>query len=521
MKNNKALLIGAAMILVYFIAGIITLNHYGLTWDDPQEFSYAEANLNYLLTRDPSVTTHIQGYLYSPSNAGNLLGVITKRILHDWLGAMALDNSYHLAGIIIGTLTLLLIYWFANKQYGYKAATFAGLSFMLFPRIFGHIHNNVKDTTVMLAYTAVLISTFYLWKTKEKKWLFWTAASSAFALNTKLLTLFLIPTIIIWLGINCLLGRKKVKSNIRKSDLFKAAVIFLIILYILNPAYWIHPTYAAKTVFLLNHFDDSPYKSANDYYKVVMFGKLVPQGQIPVYYIPLMFLIVTPVPILVLFLIGAYFVLQDYQKTSYLMLISWLGITVLLYASLNISIYNIIRHVLFLVPAVCIIAGIGGKQLFGLIERRMTKGSSIIFSLMLVIFFALPLISMIQYHPYETTYFNELIGGINGAEGKFEIEYWGNSYKEGSAWLNEHAEKGATVVVPVTEYLPRYYLREDIKVFKKPQNIKGDFYVMFMRDKVDYNELMVSLESGKEPTHSIKVRGVAILNIYKINGGTT
>lgn len=49
----------------------------------------------------------------------------------------------------------------------------------------------------------------------------------------------------------------------------------------------------------------------------------------------------------------------------------------------------------------------------------------------------LPLIWSFKNHPNEYCYFNEMEGGINGAYGNFETDYWMNSTRESSQWLRE------------------------------------------------------------------------------------
>lgn len=38
-------------------------------------------------------------------------------------------------------------------------------------------------------------------------------------------------------------------------------------------------------------------------------------------------------------------------------------------------------------------------------------------------------------HPYQYIYFNEIVGGLKGASGKFEMDYWGATYKEATQWF--------------------------------------------------------------------------------------
>ncbi len=45
---------------------------------------------------------------------------------------------------------------------------------------------------------------------------------------------------------------------------------------------------------------------------------------------------------------------------------------------------------------------------------------------------------MAKLHPYEYIYFNEVIGGTNKAMDKFELDYWGATYKEATEWVRNN-----------------------------------------------------------------------------------
>jgi hypothetical protein len=51
---------------------------------------------------------------------------------------------------------------------------------------------------------------------------------------------------------------------------------------------------------------------------------------------------------------------------------------------------------------------------------------------------------MTRLHPYQYTHFNRIAGGVEGAEDRFMIDYWGLAFKEASqklrAILTERAE---------------------------------------------------------------------------------
>jgi hypothetical protein len=44
-------------------------------------------------------------------------------------------------------------------------------------------------------------------------------------------------------------------------------------------------------------------------------------------------------------------------------------------------------------------------------------------------------LTMIRLHPYQAVYFNAFAGGPGGAAFRYELDYWGLSYKEGLRFL--------------------------------------------------------------------------------------
>ena len=42
---------------------------------------------------------------------------------------------------------------------------------------------------------------------------------------------------------------------------------------------------------------------------------------------------------------------------------------------------------------------------------------------------------MVRLHPEEYIFYNQLVGGVAGAEGRFELDYWGTSIAEATAML--------------------------------------------------------------------------------------
>ena len=105
------------------------------------------------------------------------------------------------------------------------------------------------------------------------------------------------------------------------------------------------------------------------------------------------------------------------------------------------------------VPAVALWYAYGIAFVLGQIRTRST---GFVVASAAVLITLLPLGPMYRLHPYEMTYFNRLTGGLAGAVGRYETEYWITSYREAIEWINADA---AGRVVNVLVAGPRHARR--------------------------------------------------------------
>jgi hypothetical protein len=82
----------------------------------------------------------------------------------------------------------------------------------------------------------------------------------------------------------------------------------------------------------------------------------------------------------------------------------------------------------------------GWESVLRALNRRWALGIAILLAL------APGVLHIVRFHPYEYVYYNELVGGVRGAEGSFEMDYWCTSYRELVEQLNSDAPPDARVV---------------------------------------------------------------------------
>jgi hypothetical protein len=89
---------------------------------------------------------------------------------------------------------------------------------------------------------------------------------------------------------------------------------------------------------------------------------------------------------------------------------------------------------------------------------------------------------MSDLHPYEYMYFSPLIGGVPGANGQYEMDYYGVCNKPAAQWLAHHytqytTQRSPTITASFNNQLVTRYLPSVFKTNKK----HPDFYISITR----------------------------------------
>lgn len=105
------------------------------------------------------------------------------------------------------------------------------------------------------------------------------------------------------------------------------------------------------------------------------------------------------------------------------------------------SVYDTWRHVFFVYPFWVVMAALGWAYLGTLLAQKWNPAKAKYAGLGIGFLLLLPAIFWtVKSHPNQYVYFNEFVGGIKGAEGNYELDYYYNSSQQQVDWLLKNAQ---------------------------------------------------------------------------------
>ncbi len=176
-------------------------------------------------------------------------------------------------------------------------------------------------------------------------------------------------------------------------------------------------------------------------FSFLFMGHMTDSLSYPWYCLPLWILITMPLFLLAYFLGSSFLFKKAKSNHLFTLMASTLALNLGLYFTLHPAIYDGLRHFLFLLPFLSVLASMAFIEFFKGKSWGPARKAAAVLTLAGVFMTAR---EMVRLHPYEYVYFNELAGGFKGAYGKFETDYWVAGMKEAVRWLeaNETREPG-------------------------------------------------------------------------------
>jgi len=404
--------------LLFILFSLATYKDYGITADEELNYQNGQALLKYFMT--PTDIVSVQGQLSNPKHAPLLDS--HNRLYPAFISLFnpkGYYERYHLLNLFFSLSIYTVFYYLIYYEYRkIPYAVIAFLSLFLAPRFFGDIPANPKDIPFAIFYFLTIV---FIYKTSNLKApVRLLILGALFGVTQSLRTVGFTMYFIYF--IYQLYQRKP----------FKETVLDIIMIFIIA-AFFTASTWAFVGV---NYFRNAVelFSNASDFApwnNLMLFqGKFLTKYDRPFSYLPIWFLITTPIYILICSVLSLAFIKKN--RLVFLFCIT-LCINFVLYIILKPVIYNGLRHFLYLLPILVLMSLL---FIFEFVGNSKRKELIKIFIISIVfINMATVALEMYRLHPYEYIYFNELVGGLKGAQGNYEMDYWGASYTDSSIWL--------------------------------------------------------------------------------------
>jgi hypothetical protein len=188
------------------------------------------------------------------------------------------------------------------------------------------------------------------------------------------------------------------------------------------------------------------------------------------------------------------------------MLWGWIGIPLTYVIIADSPLYDTARQILFCATPIFVMSS---RAICGLLCRSkpfLGRG------LLVLAIVAPGVVAIVKLHPYQYIYYNELVGGVEGAEGRYELDYWATSYREAMGYLGAHAPVGARVGVPFSIETAEPYARPDLRLVggDGPEAIGSADFVL-----VPVRGVIAQQVFPDAPVYYSVVRGGAVLAVVR------
>ncbi len=482
----------AAALWLALVAAVIALTvwDYGMSWDEPFRWAGGDAKLAYYKELLSGQQAEI------PTDAYPGLFDLTLALIRDWSGADSMVAGHWLSAVF-GWLGLAAAWRIGVVLGGPRAGFWALILLTLMPRYYGHMFFNPKDIPFAACFA------WGLWAVLRVDWSGglrksrWPMAGVLIGLtmSTRLGGLLLLA----YLGLSAVLDflRGIIVEGVRSAALVRGAVARLILMGAITAVafavlvVWWPATHAGlfgatrDTVAVINSY---PWNAP------VMFdGAFYLASELPFFYLPWYVVITLPEVAFLLGFLGLVFAVPRIRRA--IVRRSWSiqeqRLAILCVAFLfpiayvmvrDVTVYDGMRHFLFILPPLACLLALALEQALRWIGARRAVFATALQCCVGVLLLPVA-VQMVTLHPYQYVYFNQIVGGVSGADGDYETDYWGTSYREA-------VEQLAGLVDPNREWklhcfgakwLAEPFLPDNIRYVE--DSAEADFYLSMTRLK--------------------------------------
>lgn len=534
-ERGRTLFDRASLLLFALVAvGILfTFRDYGVTWDEPLDRYYGRTVCRYYYLLFTGHYTPFESILipdpwYQLLNYyGALFHVLTTAA-----SAVSPFREYetrHLVNAFAGLAGIVGCWKAARFVAGPSAGFWAALLLTLTPRYYGAMFNNQKDIPFAAAY---IWSMYYLLRIiKELPRLRLELVLKAgvvigLTISARVggLLLLCYLALVVLLYAVWLIWRSGFQSTtirlLLELSARAAAVAGIAWVITLSAWPWLHPQPMTRLFRALTGLSSKYPWTGNELFE----GMYYKATALPRHYIPKWLWITLPELVLAILIVGAVaaagtLIARRRSIENYFWwscgLLAFSFCFPLVYALVTRPVmYDAARHFFFIVPPLVCLSGIAFSQMTRWLGDHHPSAATAVLALTSA-YLVYDASVMIRLHPDEYVYFNRTVGGLQTAYGKYETDYWGNSYREAVLKLVDFVKAepaGKTqpsykIMTESKRESSTWYFPSNFAFTNKPE--EADFFISTTRDRlhesVDGN-VILQVERFHTPLAIVKDR---------------
>src|SRR5262245_50952314 len=385
----------AALAFLFFAIGLACLDDYGATWDERESYLTSLQAAGGGRSGESSAQAEgwhmLPGYYFVFDLARGLFSrLLVERVqLLDWI------ECQHLFHLVLASLSVFLLYQTAFLLSArVRTSLWMALALALFPKFVGHSQSNPKDLPALFAFELVAYAMARLYVRRSWGNALLSGATLGFCFSVRELSVALPLVFGIWFLWE---EGKRVLAEWRKG--IAVALVAVPVFLLCWP--WLWPNPIGRLSSVLRHLETALDR------KILYLGEIHRTVALPWHYTLVSFLIATPT----VFLVAAAFSsasLDPEQRLAFRRIhrLPWRWIAALfLLDAASKTHYDGFRHLLVVLPGVCMLIGLGLENLAHLTARWFGSPRAGLVAPCAAV--ALAALSCWRMHPYQDAYLNE------------------------------------------------------------------------------------------------------------------
>ena len=459
-------------------------------------------------------------------NYGPLLEVVSAAVYKN-----AGTNPYQTRHFILTLFTFLLFYYCGMAAYkigGWRAGLIAMLFMLVSPRILGESFNNPKDPPFAAGYMMAVYGLLCL--VSELPRPTWRTAILAMvgiglAFSVRVGGLLLFPYTIMFVGL-ALLMKDEWREKLLGFDFayYKTLILQIVVIFagawIIGVMAWpaaLHNGIFSQPLHALKVQSQYPTMIS-----ILFDGKLIGSNEVPWNYNPFYISATSPTIVVLGFFLGLA-LLPFMRKTFngyFLFMVLFVSLFPIFYIIYKKSaLLNGWRHSYFTYTGIAVFAAVTFEALFRIVKPKVVD--YILYGVV-ALGILMPAVFIVQNFPVVYVYFNEMVGGVDGTYGDYNLDYYACSTKPAADWIAKNLPYDSTMKVVSNN---PGELNESLKMDNSPwkstyiryreRNEKDWDYAVFLPQFVDPQMMKHGKFAPKGTVHKIMVDNSLVAMVVK------